>query len=46
MSKKDFCKYIFGNTKKSNEIIESFYSDWKNTGYDIKLYKVLLQTRG
>lgn len=32
--------------KLSNDYIQNYYNDWKNTNYTIEQYKSLLRTRG
>jgi len=46
LSKEEFAIKLFGDSNQSKDIIENYYQDWKNSGYNIDLYKMLLKTRG
>jgi len=49
ITKFEFACEIFGYKNAcsmNNEVIESYYKDWKSTTYSIKQYKSLLKSRG
>lgn len=46
MSKEEFANIIFNSRKVPEKTITCYYNDWKQSGYDILLFKRLLQTRG
>lgn len=46
MTKREFTKFIFGSLDVNSERADSYFKEWKESGYSVSQWKLLLITRG